>query len=80
MVGCQAYEYNIRLWTAPELTGPWTGTDVYTVPHLPGQNVAYAAKSHPEYAAEDEIVFTYNTNGDDQTSYIEIYRPRFVRL
>jgi hypothetical protein len=82
VVGCQAYQRQVMLHTASNLTGPWSKVVAYTLPPLSGERVAYAAKSHPELAAEDEIVFTYNVNSgeEDVAANLELYHPRFVRL
>ena len=66
---------DIHLYTAEQITGPWTDQGVvYSIP-APWSNtktkdgkpvfIAYAVKSHPELAEkEHEIVLTYNVNLD----------------
>lgn len=46
-VGLQAFESAVTLFTAPRLTGPWTPEPLYSLPRLPPNVIAYAAKSHP---------------------------------
>lgn len=79
VVGCQAYQTQVYVYTASSLTGEWETTLAYEIPQLLPPDVSYSAKSHPEYAADDEIVFTYNINGD-QTHNLSIYHPKFIRL
>lgn len=67
--------YDVHLYTANKITGPWKDQGVvYEIP-APWDNsktdegkpifIAYAAKSHPELADSDnQIVFTYNVNLD----------------
>ena len=54
--GLQAFEANIRLYTAPSLTGPWAPEDIYSVLPLPvNATLAYAAKSHPELLPQGQV-------------------------
>lgn len=43
-------------------------------------NNTYNAKAHPALSGPNEILITYNVNGDDCFRYADIYRPRFLRL
>lgn len=43
-------------------------------------NNTYNAKAHPALSGPDEIIITYNVNGEDCFKYGDIYRPRFLRL
>lgn len=43
-------------------------------------NNTYNAKAHPALSGENELIITYNVNGDDCFVYADIYRPRFLRL
>lgn len=43
-------------------------------------NNTYNAKAHPALSSADEIIISYNVNGDDCFRYADIYRPRFLRL
>lgn len=48
---------------------------------LPGTgNNTYNAKAHPALSSANELIISYNMNGDDAFSYADIYRPRFLRL
>lgn len=49
-----------------------------TVPGV-GNN-SYNAKAHPALSNEQELIITYNVNGNDCFTYADIYRPRFIRL
>lgn len=71
-----ALSFDVHLYTARALTGPWLDHGViYTVPQrwkLAGKAnyaddfIVYAAKIHPELSKNDnEIVFTYNINQID---------------
>uniref|UniRef100_A0A7S2NXI6 DUF4185 domain-containing protein n=1 Tax=Zooxanthella nutricula TaxID=1333877 RepID=A0A7S2NXI6_9DINO len=79
------------LRTARTLTGPWSSHAVYELPERwsPERDYfAYAVKSHPELAAEDEIVLTYNVNlrnNPDMGRLFDLgeadtYVPQFLRL
>ena len=68
-----AFSYDVHLYTAEQLTGPWRDRgSIYSIPE-PWSNektdngkhafIAYAAKVHPELATQkNEIVLTYNVN------------------
>lgn len=43
-------------------------------------NNTYNAKAHPALSGPDELIITYNVNGEDCFKYGDIYRPRFLRL
>ncbi len=43
-------------------------------------NNTYNAKAHPALSGKNEIIISYNVNGDDCFRYADIYRPRFLRL
>ena len=83
------FDYKIDIWTAANVTGPWSCTLVYEIPE-PWRDTAvylnYAAKSHPELATQaNEIVFTYMTkavtfSGLFQPGEAKTYVPQFVRL
>lgn len=48
---------------------------------IPGQgNNTYNAKAHPALSDKNEMIISYNINGDDCFEYADIYRPRFLRL
>lgn len=65
--------------------GVFTGkTTIYvhdTCLTVPGKgNNTYNAKAHPALSGENELILSYNVNGDDCFKYADIYRPRFLRL
>lgn len=81
----QAYQGSIYIAHAPAITGPYVVDNVYSVPkgYQNGTLFAYAAKSHPEFAGQNEIVFTYNVNADSLSLLfhdLDIYHPKFVRV
>jgi len=43
-------------------------------------NNTYNAKAHPALSDLDEIIISYNVNGEECFVYGDIYRPRFLRL
>jgi hypothetical protein len=67
--------FEIRLYTAPALLGPWR--DAGVVEHIPApwstalrpdgspRYAAYAVKAHPELGTPDRPVLTYNVNVTD---------------
>lgn len=81
---------DVRLRTAPSLTGPWTsGSVIYRIPEmLPGPKhdkdvFCYAGKEHPELEQPGELLFTYvcNTmNVPKLMSQSDIYFPKVVSL
>jgi len=89
MIGCQAIDTNIYIFTSTNLTGPWTRTLAYSIapPWNNGSYFSYAAKAHPEYTKNDtitQIVFTYNIQPVGGAAaicqQINTYTPRFVQL
>jgi len=85
LILAQAYESDVYIAYAPEITGPYTVKSIYAYPkqYENSSFVTYAGKSHPEYAAENEIVFTYNVNADTLqllNADLDIYHPKFVRV
>jgi hypothetical protein len=43
-------------------------------------NNTYNAKAHPALSGSEELIISYNVNGEDCFKYGDIYRPRFLRL
>ncbi len=43
-------------------------------------NNTYNAKAHPALSGKNELIISYNINGNDCFEYADIYRPRFLRL
>jgi len=85
LILAQAYESDIYIAYAPEITGPYKVESIYPYPkqYENSSFVTYSGKSHPEYAAENEIVFTYNVNSVGLSLLVtdlDIYHPKFVRV
>ncbi len=90
LVGPEFMSADVRLRSAPTLTGPWTsGNVIYRIPEmLPGpkydkDTFCYAGKEHPEFEHPGELLFTYvcNTmNVPKLTSQTNIYFPQVVSL
>ncbi len=85
-----AFTGELRLSTAPSLTGPWTEPRcLWEVPEIGRIDslIAYAGRLHPEYATrDDELVLTYVTNGFGTLDPLfgpgggQAYRPHFLRV
>lgn len=43
-------------------------------------NNTYNAKAHPALSGPEELIISYNVNGEECFIYGDIYRPRFLRL
>lgn len=77
---------DIMMRTATTPVGPWSeGIRLYRVPDLPEDHKAffYAAKAHPNLAADDELVISYVANSFDFGRLVrtpDIYRPWFIRV
>jgi len=85
LILAQAYESDVYIAYAPEITGPWTKVPIYPYPkqYQNSSFITYSGKSHPEYAAENEIVFTFNINSPSLAfvlTDLDIYHPHFVRV
>lgn len=86
------WSFDVHLYTAQALTGPWVDQGViYTIPSPwnPADNpdptssfFIYAAKVHPELSQTDaEIVFTYNVNQMDPQGLISnVAKPQYWGL
>eukprot|EP01119_Soliformovum_irregulare_P020657 TRINITY_DN6729_c0_g1_i1.p1 TRINITY_DN6729_c0_g1~~TRINITY_DN6729_c0_g1_i1.p1 ORF type:complete len:121 (-),score=19.87 TRINITY_DN6729_c0_g1_i1:8-370(-) len=76
---------NIYMATAPQITGPWSTTPIYTF-EPPYSNVslfwAYQAKSHPEYATQpNQIYFSYTLGSqtpNEEVTDMSTYHPQFM--
>lgn len=66
---------------APE--GPWENfTEIYSTP-LPFPDMfTYNAWAHPQFNEQDELLVSYNSNGDFWQIFnnVELYRPTFIRV
>jgi hypothetical protein len=76
---------DLYIYTAKSFTGPWTGQKIYTAPTYnqpSGSLYYYAPKAHPEFAASNQIVLTYATNGALATvlADAQLYIPEPVRI
>jgi hypothetical protein len=74
-----------RIWsfTSDSPVGPWeTRKLVYTTPETTGEVFTYNAYVHPQFDQDQEMLVSYNVNGDFWSifSNVEIYRPRFIRV
>lgn len=75
----------IVAYTAPTLTGPWTGpTTLYVCPEMTAPDVfVYDARVHPHLADPGQVFVSYNVhslNGDTLYNDASVYRPRFLSL
>lgn len=94
-VSIPALTFDIHLYTAKQLTGPWQDQGI--IYHIPrpirasvGHFIAYAAKVHPELATTtNEIVLTYTINQLDTRAFVKniekesywwLYIPQFVTV
>ncbi|MFZ5938986.1 MAG: T9SS type A sorting domain-containing protein [Bacteroidota bacterium] len=79
------------IWLSPKIysftsfspTGPWSNKRLlYTTPETEGSTFTYNAYVHPQFNRDDEMLVSYNVNGDFFSifSNVEIYRPRFIRV
>jgi len=80
-----------NIWLSPEIftyvsdtpTGPWKNkTKVYTTPETSGSTFTYNAYAHPQFNKNNELLISYNVNGDFWSvfSNVELYRPQFIRV
>lgn len=63
--------------------GPFTYKKLlYNTPILYNNTFTYNAFSHPQFNANEELLVSYNTNGNfaDIFKNVEVYRPRFIRV
>lgn len=73
----------IYTYTSENLTGPFQNkTIVYETPILYEGTFTYNAWAHPQFDANNELLVSYNSNGDFWEIFknVEIYRPRFIRV
>ncbi len=79
------------IWLSPKIfsftsktpTGPWGNKKlIYETPETAGDTWTYNAYVHPQFDQDDEMLVSYNVNGDFWSifSNVEIYRPRFIRV
>jgi len=79
------------IWLSPEIwtftsdspVGPWANKKlIYSTPESEQNMFTYNAYAHPQFDQDDELLISYNTNGDFWSifSNVELYRPRFIRV
>ncbi|MBN1132272.1 MAG: DUF5005 domain-containing protein [Bacteroidales bacterium] len=79
------------IWLSPDIytfvsdspVGPWRNkTKIYTTPETGGTTFTYNAWAHPQFNKQNELLVSYNVNGDFWSifSNVELYRPRFIRV
>ena len=79
------------IWLSPEIysftssspTGPWENkTLIYTTPIFWNNTFTYNAYPHPQFDTNNQLLISYNTNGDFWEIFknVETYRPRFIRV
>ena len=73
----------IYTMTADAPEGPWENlTEIYSTP-LPFPDMfTYNAWAHPQFNEDNELLVSYNSNGDfwEIFNNVELYRPTFVRV
>jgi hypothetical protein len=77
--------FSTQIWsfTSNSPEGPWGNkTLVYDTPKVTEDAFTYNAYPHPQFDENDELLFSYNNNGDflEIFSNVELYRPVFVRV
>jgi hypothetical protein len=73
----------IYAFVADQPYGQWNKkTLVYETPLLYPNTFTYNAFPHPQFNTADELLVSYNTNGNfaDIFKNVEVYRPRFIRV
>jgi type IX secretion system substrate protein len=63
--------------------GPWSNLKtLYETPHPFPDMFTYNAYPHPQFNENNELLISYNSNGDFWTIFdnIELYRPKFIRV
>ena len=79
------------IWLSPKIysftsespVGPWENKKLlYTTPILFENSFTYNAYPHPQFNENNELLLSYNTNGDfwDIFTNVELYRPNFIRI
>ncbi len=77
------FSKKIYPYTSNSPTGPWSrGKLIYETPVLFANTFTYNAFPHPQFNADDQLLVSYNTNGNfaDIFKNVEVYRPRFIRV
>ncbi|MBI9067075.1 MAG: DUF5005 domain-containing protein [Salinivirgaceae bacterium] len=74
---------NIYSFTSNSPVGPWENKKIlYTTPIVYDNTFTYNAYAHPQFDENNELLISYNTNGDfwEIFNNVEIYRPNFIRV
>lgn len=74
---------NIFSFTSLSPVGPWENkTLLYSTPIVFENTFTYNAYAHPQFDKNNNLLLSYNTNGDfwDIFNNVEIYRPTFIRV
>ncbi|MBE0648356.1 MAG: hypothetical protein IH596_11285 [Bacteroidales bacterium] len=69
--------------TANTPVGPWGNkTEIYNTPLPFPTQLTYNAWAHPQFDEENQLLVSYNSNGDFWSifSNVELYRPTFIRV
>ncbi|MCF8229124.1 MAG: T9SS type A sorting domain-containing protein [Bacteroidales bacterium] len=69
--------------TADQPEGPWDNKQhVYTTPYPFPDMFTYNAFAHPQFNENNELLVSYNSNGDFWEIFknVELYRPKFIRI
>lgn len=77
------FSKRIYSYTSNTPQGPWVrGKLLYETPILFPNAFTYNAFPHPQFNADDQLLVSYNTNGNfsDIFKNVEVYRPRFIRV
>lgn len=74
-----------EIWsfTSTSPFGPWGNkTLIYTTPEKFPETFTYNAYPHPQFNDENELLLSYNSNGNFFSIFtnVEIYRPTFIRI
>ena len=73
----------IYTMTSGQPEGPWGNfTKVYDTPLPFADQFTYNAWAHPQFNEDDQLLVSYNSNGDfwQIFSNVELYRPTFIRV
>jgi len=77
--------FSTKIWsfTSTSPAGPWSNkTLVYDTPKLADDAFTYNAYPHPQFDENNNLLISYNNNGDfwDIFSNADLYRPVFIRV
>ncbi len=77
--------FSTKIWsfTSGSPDGPWTNKKLLYSTPLPYETmVTYNAYAHPQFDRHDELLVSYNSNGDFLKIFgnVDLYKPRFIRV